>query len=351
MRIELERISRVFDSTPAVDALSLDIPSGALCVLLGPSGCGKSTTLRCVAGLESVDAGHIRFDGRVVDELDPAQRDVAMVFQNYALYPHLSVEQNVAFPLRMRRVPRRARDAKVGDVLRTLGILDLAKRRPKELSGGQQQRVALARALVREPKVFLFDEPLSNLDARLRLELRDEIRALHARLKATMLWVTHDQAEAHALGDLVAVLDRGRLQQFGTPIDVYRRPANRFVAGFVGSPAMGFVDAPLASGRCRALGHAFATDAGTSRVAIGVRPHHLKIGAQGPRTTSAMVLSVEPLGHETFVRVAVDGAPLVAWAPGHAPLAAGSAVSVSFDPDDLHAFADDGARVALELAR
>jgi ABC-type sugar transport system ATPase subunit len=350
VRIELDRVSRVFDGRPAVDALSLEIPAGALCVLLGPSGCGKSTTLRCVAGLESVDAGAIRFDGRVVNELDPAQRDVAMVFQNYALYPHLSVAENVAFPLRMRRVPRATREAKVTEVLRTLGLEELARRRPKELSGGQQQRVALARALVREPKVFLFDEPLSNLDARLRLELRAEIRSLHARLPATMLWVTHDQAEAMSLGDFVAVLDRGRLQQFGTPIEVFERPVNRFVAGFVGAPAMSFVRAPVSEGRVALLGHRFECRSSSPWLELGIRPHRLRFLGDGPLRATVHVHGHEPHGHETFVRVHAGDAELVAWHAGHVAPAVDEAAVVAFDPADLHAFDAEGRRVELNLA-
>ena len=347
MRIEVSHVRRVFGAHAAVDDLSLDVASGELCVLLGPSGCGKSTTLRCIAGLESVDAGEIRFDGRVVNDLDPAQRDVAMVFQNYALYPHLSVANNVAFPLHMRRVPRRERERRVADALHTLGLDELAARRPKELSGGQQQRVALARALVREPKVFLFDEPLSNLDARLRLELRQEIKALHLRLGVTMLWVTHDQAEAMSLGDRLVVLDRGRLQQTGTPIEVFERPANRFVAGFVGSPPMSFVTVPVTAGRCRALTHEFAIDSSAPSVDVGIRPHGLRLDGDGPLRARAIAVSHEAHGHETYLRVTIDGAPFVAWTPGHATPATGTELQVAFDAADLHVFDPDGRRVMM----
>ena len=352
MRVELRGVRRVFDDQIAIDDLDLDVQSGELCVLLGPSGCGKSTTLRCVAGLESVDAGEIRFDGKVVNDLDPAQRDVAMVFQSYALYPHMSVAANIAFPLRMRHVARAERTRRVTEAARALGLDELLQRRPRELSGGQQQRVALARAIVREPQVFLFDEPLSNLDARLRLDLRSEIRALHERLGATMLWVTHDQAEAMSLGDRVAVLDRGRLQQVGTPREVFARPVNRFVAGFIGSPPMNFVRCEVAAGHCQVLGHPFRVSA--SEVAprgaleVGIRAHHLRIGRSGPLHARGEVRAVESHGHESFVSMRIDGAELTAWVTGHSELARGDAADVSFAPTELHVFDERGQRVRLE---
>ncbi len=345
LRIELQHVRRTFGERHAIADLDLDIGSGQLCVLLGPSGCGKSTTLRCIAGLESVDGGEIRFDGRVVNDLDPAQRDVAMVFQNYALYPHMSVAENIAFPLRMRRVAREERERRVSEVALVLGLDELLQRRPKQLSGGQQQRVALARALVREPRVFLFDEPLSNLDARLRLDLRQEIKALHARLGATMLWVTHDQAEAMTLGDSIAVLDRGRLQQVGSPLEVFRRPRNRFVAGFVGSPPMSFVPATVRSGKLRVFGHELCIGAVDGDFEVGIRPHDLRLTDLGPSTLEAVVVAVESHGHESFVVLEHGGARVTAWARGHAECAVGGTVRAGFSVQDLHVFARDGARV------
>jgi multiple sugar transport system ATP-binding protein len=244
--IKLSYVSKVYDGKiTAVDDLSLAVQDGEFLVLVGPSGCGKSTTLRLIAGLEKLTAGTISIGDRVVNDVPPKDRDIAMVFQNYALYPHMTVAQNLAFALRMRKVPRAERERRVRAVADTLGIVELLERKPKALSGGQQQRVALGRALVREPAVFLFDEPLSNLDAKLRLGMRTEIRALQRRVATTAVYVTHDQEEAMILGDRVAVLCDGRLQQVGTPRDVYHAPANRFVATFIGAPAMNVIEGRL----------------------------------------------------------------------------------------------------------
>jgi len=239
--ILLDAVTKRFGRVEAVRELTLRVQEGELLVLLGPSGCGKSTALRIVAGLEAPTSGSVWIGGRRVDGVEPGDRDLAFVFQTYALYPHKSVAENLAFPLRVRKVPRDEVEARVRDVAALLGIEDLLGRRPRELSGGQRQRVALGRAIVRQPRAFLMDEPLSNLDARLRVEMRSEIRRLQQRLGTTTVYVTHDQVEAMTLGDRVAVLRQGRLQQVGTPREVYERPANRFVAGFVGSPAMNLV--------------------------------------------------------------------------------------------------------------
>ncbi|MCC6672071.1 MAG: ABC transporter ATP-binding protein [Planctomycetes bacterium] len=338
VRIELDHVTRRFGGDrAAIDDLSLEIQDGRLCVLLGPSGCGKSTTLRCIAGLEAIDAGTIRFAGRVMNDVDPRARDVAFVFQNYALYPHMTVEENIAFPLRMRGLRRGARQQRVREVAAELGLGDLLGRRPRHLSGGQQQRVALARALVREPKAFLFDEPLSNLDARLRVELRGTIQALHRRLGTTMLYVTHDQAEAMVLGERIAVLDRGRLQQYGTPAEIYARPANLFVAGFLGSPPMNLLRVVARGGRARCLGIEVAVPRREGELVLGLRPQDLVLGGEGLRVRAA-VLAVEALGHETLARVQCGSETVVAWARGHAPGLAGHEAGFAFAAESLHAF-------------
>lgn len=248
-QVTLHNVRKVYPSGfEAVKELSLDIQDGEFLVLVGPSGCGKSTTLRMVAGLEEVSSGTISIGGRVVNDVHPKDRDIAMVFQNYALYPHMSVEKNMAFALKLRGVPKEEINRRVLEAARTLGIEELLDRKPKALSGGQRQRVAVGRAIVREPKAFLFDEPLSNLDAKLRVTTRAELKALHQRLKTTTIYVTHDQEEAMTLGDRIVVMSKGLIQQADAPLEVYRRPLNRFVAGFVGTPPMNFFDGVLVAG-------------------------------------------------------------------------------------------------------
>jgi multiple sugar transport system ATP-binding protein len=293
--IRFEEVSKFFDSVIALDDFSLDIADGEFLVLLGPSGCGKSTALRMVAGLERPTSGTISIGSRVVNHLAPVDRDIAMVFQNYALYPHKSVRQNIEFPLKSRGVPRAERTGLVRSAADTVGLLDLLDRRPRQLSGGQRQRVALARAIVRQPAAFLMDEPLSNLDAKLRGETRAELVALHQRLATTFLYVTHDQVEAMTMGDRVAVMSEGRLQQVDKPATLYEVPRNMFVAAFVGTPGMNlFAPAVLEGG---------------DHVA-GVRPEHLILGVQGAPAT---VILVESLGHERLVScVLPDGTKAVA---------------------------------------
>ena len=265
-RVEFRSVTKMFgDETTAVDALDLDVADGELMVLVGPSGCGKSTALRMVAGLEHPTSGVIEIAGRDVAGLSPAARDIAMVFQSYALYPHMTVRKNLAFPLQRRRMAKADVARRVTDVAEMLELTELLGRRPAQLSGGQRQRVAMGRALIREPVAFLLDEPLSNLDAKLRAELRAELKRLHARLETTMIFVTHDQVEAMTLGDRIAVMDRGRLQQVGTPEDIYRKPRNVFVARFVGSPAMNLLPGP-------APGASPARSSGSDRSSCGLRP-------------------------------------------------------------------------------
>ncbi len=297
--VELRNLEKTFgDGTPVVRGVSLTVSSGQFCVLLGPSGCGKSTTLRMVAGLEDITGGDILIDGTRVNDMVPKDRDVAMVFQNYALYPHLTVRENIAFPLVMKGVAKETRGERVREVAAMLELSELLDRRPAQLSGGQRQRVAMARAIVRKPKVFLFDEPLSNLDARLRAQTRRELKNLHARVKITSLYVTHDQEEAMSLADMVAVMAKGRLQQCASPLDLFLRPANRFVAGFVGTPAMNFLEAAVGaatrSGREIKVGQAtmrLPEHAPQGSCVMGVRPTGLALAASG----SVINETVDPL--------------------------------------------------------
>ena len=304
-------------------------------MLVGPSGSGKSTALRVVAGLDEPTEGRVLIGGRDVTRIAPGDRDVAMVFQSYALFPHLTVERNIGFGLRARRVPRSEAERRVREAAAAVGCASLLHRRPAELSGGEQQRVALARALVREPQVFLLDEPLSNLDAQLRVEMRAELKRLHQRLGGTMLYVTHDQVEALTLGDRVAVLGAGVLHQVGPPAEIYGRPVDRFVATFVGTPAMNMYD--VAGGRAGP----FAVDAPRDRrVQAGIRPEHVALGGDVP----ARVDVVEDAGSEAYLHVVADGHPVVVRVPGEVRAVPGDEVTLSIEPGRLHLFdAETGA--------
>ncbi len=344
--VVLRGVEKRFGDVTAVAAIDLEVRAGELMVLVGPSGCGKSTLLRLIAGLEEPTVGEVWIGGRCVDDVAPGDRDVAMVFQSYALYPHMTVAQNLGFGLRVRGASRAEIGERVGRTAEVLGLEELLSRRPGQLSGGQQQRVALGRAMARDPGVFLFDEPLSNLDAGLRLRTRDEIAALHRRLGTTMIFVTHDQVEALSLGQRVAVMDEGRLQQVGTPDEIYRRPGNLFVAGFVGSPPINRLalardrEGSLAGGPFR-----FAGDREFDSATLGVRPEDLALGG-GPHDFAATVLRVEALGSEQ--RVHLDGpgdAGWVARVPPALRVAAGDRVGVSVAWERAHLFGPDGSRV------
>lgn len=313
----------------AVDRFSLEIPDGEFLVLVGPSGCGKSTTLRMVAGLEEISSGTLEIDGVEMNGVPPKDRDIAMVFQNYALYPHMTVYDNMAFGLKLRRLPRREIDQRVRETAETLGLVDYLKRLPKQLSGGQRQRVAVGRAIVRKPKVFLFDEPLSNLDAKMRVEMRTEIRRLHRQLRATMIYVTHDQVEAMTMGDRIVVMNEGRIQQAAPPLEVYRRPANRFVAGFIGTPPMNMLTGTLRHDGDRLLFQSasarfplprteesarwFRLPEGQSVIA-GFRPETLRVAApEETAMVTGVIDVVEPMGAETDVHLVLeDGTPVIA---------------------------------------
>lgn len=312
--VEFRGVSKSFGTTCVLRNFSLTIADGEFIVLLGPSGCGKSTALRLLAGLESPDSGDLRIDGRSLANVAPRDRDVAMVFQDYALYPHMSVRQNIAFGLAARRVPDA--EARVRETAELLGLSDLLDRRPAELSGGQRQRVAVGRAIARRPLVFLFDEPLSNLDARLRSTLRMEFQRLHRRLRTTSLYVTHDQVEAMTLGERIAVLHQGEIQQIGTPMQVYENPSNRFVAEFLGAPPMNFLS--------------------LNGETIGIRPEHVRVAEEG--SLHGEVEYLERLGAETLVHVRVGNSPVIARHRGPAP-APGAICSLHLDPKGIHRFA------------
>jgi multiple sugar transport system ATP-binding protein len=341
--IELDHVTKEFpNGTRAVDDLELTIGDGEFMIFVGPSGCGKTTALRMVAGLEEVTAGEIRIGGRVVNDLDPVDRDVAMVFQNYALYPHMTVRDNIGFPLRMQRLARRQSDARVREAAQLLGIDDLLHRKPRELSGGQRQRVAMGRAIVRHPQAFLMDEPLSNLDAKLRVQMRAELVKLHARLGVTTIYVTHDQTEAMTLGQRVAVLSKGVVQQVDTPQRLYERPANTFVASFIGSPAMNFLPGRLARGAVEVGRLRFELpasvrsrlDGAPDEVFVGLRPEALSDarlhGASDGHLLTASVEIIEQLGPETLAYVRIDGLETIEL--GERPVELAGALAARLDP-------------------
>ena len=351
-QVVLKDLNKKYDEVHAVKDVNLTIRDKEFMVLVGPSGCGKTTTLRMVAGLEEITAGEIAIGDRIVNDLPPKDRDIAMVFQNYALYPHMSVYDNMAFGLRMRKFERPEIDKRVKRAAEILGIQPLLARRPRQLSGGQRQRVALGRAIVRNPRVFLFDEPLSNLDAALRVQMRVELKRLHDRLETTAIYVTHDQVEAMTLGDRVVVMKDGVVKQVGAPLELYERPTNRFVAGFIGSPAMNFITVRIAEGegglwaeaaglRVRVPPHkteALRRHTGQS-VVMGLRPEALH-PANGATEYSfdANVEVVEPLGSEILLDVRVGDAPVVAKMEPSMRVAAHDKVRLAFDPERVHFF-------------
>ena len=336
--LSLKQVCKQYgDGAPALHEVDLEVADGEFLVLVGPSGCGKSTLLRIVAGLVEKSGGEVRLDGQRVDGLEPGQRDVAMVFQNYALYPHMSVARNLGFPLRMARLPKAQIEARVREVAEILGLEQLLERRPGQLSGGQMQRVAVGRAIVRKPRLFLFDEPLSNLDAKLRGDMRLELQRLHQRLGITTLYVTHDQAEAMTLGDRIAVLEGGRLQQVDRPMAVFERPATRFVGAFIGSPPMNQIRGQVRAG---------VFEAGPLRIPcpllesgevwLGVRSHRISDGQEA----HLRVRDVEALGTRTLVTCELAGAVeglRVSW-EGHRALQVGSEIGIACDPTGLHWF-------------
>jgi multiple sugar transport system ATP-binding protein len=346
--IDLQHVGKRFGPTEVIRDVSLDIPDGEFCVLVGPSGSGKSTLLRMIAGLESVSEGAVHIDGRDVTHLPPKDRDIAMVFQSYALYPQMTVRENMGFGLKLLKRPADEIRRRVDQAAQILDLAPLMDRRPAALSGGQRQRVAMGRAMVREPAAFLFDEPLSNLDAALRASVRGEIRALHSRLKTTSVYVTHDQIEAMTMGDRIVVLRAGRVEQAGTPVSLYEEPVNRFVAGFIGSPAMNFCECTVQRGDGSAQRWAQAGMAlpagidlqGATKVVLGMRPEHLELGAvEGAALTlQAQVVSFEFTGAQTQLTLDSAAGPLVACVPHRPNLAVGDRLAASLPPGRLHVF-------------
>ncbi len=349
--VALRNIVKRFGTVAVINNIDLDIADGEFVVLVGPSGCGKSTLLRMIAGLESITGGEIRIGGRAVNDLEPRERDIAMVFQSYALYPHMTVEQNMGFSMRLRHAPAEDMQKTVGGAAGSLELSPYMDRLPRALSGGQRQRVAMGRAIVRRPKVFLFDEPLSNLDAQLRVQMRTEVRKLHQRIGATSIYVTHDQVEAMTMADRIVVLDRGRVAQIGSPLELYDRPVSRFVAEFIGSPGINMLTGTVGeSGVTVAFTDlpvpiALAAQPSGGTVDVGIRPEHLQPVDHGG--ISGVVQVIEYLGAETYVFIDVGGGRDLCWrTPGRADVSVGSHLTLGFDVARLHVFdPETGARI------
>ncbi|OZC02779.1 ABC transporter ATP-binding protein [Rubricoccus marinus] len=359
--VTLDHVKKEYDNGfVAVHDATFQIEHGEFIVLVGPSGCGKSTTLRMIAGLEDISGGTLSIGGRVVNEVAPKDRDIAMVFQNYALYPHLDVYENMAFGLRLRKTPKAEIDQRVRNAAEKLGLVDELERKPKALSGGQRQRVALGRAIVRNPAVFLFDEPLSNLDAKLRVQTRTQISKLHRELDATMIYVTHDQVEAMTMGDRIVVLDAGHVQQIAPPLELYNRPANIFVAGFIGSPSMNFIEGAV---EVSASGAVFVSPGleplalrgaptASSGITLGCRPEDLYVHGVAPEAKSLVDLGaftvdvLEPMGNEIVLYASRGGTSLVARVEPQELPEPGASVSLSADATKLHLF-DTASGVSL----
>ena len=355
-RLHIDALNKSYGETHVLIDINLQIEDGEFLVLVGPSGCGKSTLLRMIAGLDAPTSGDIVIADRKVNALAPAERKIAMVFQSYALYPHMDVRKNMTFGLKFSGVEAAERDRRVAEATRILRLEPLLARYPRDLSGGQRQRVAIGRAIVREPDVFLFDEPLSNLDAALRVSTRVEIAKLHQLLKATIVYVTHDQIEAMTLADRIVVMNQGRIEQVGKPLDLYYEPANLFVAGFIGSPAMNFFPATverIEGGMARATGPSIAPvslPAGSLKagdaLTVGIRPEHLTVGGAGAFSSSGVVELVERLGESSYAHVRrADDKLMVAEVRGRDTPSAGDAVTLSAPAQDLHAFDPAGQRL------
>jgi len=361
-RLELDHVTKVFqdenEEIVAVDDVSLDIADEEFLVLVGPSGCGKSTTLRMIAGLEEVTDGEIRLDGRTINDVKPQDRDIALVFQSYALYPHKTVFGNISFGLEESTdLSKSEIRERIEEATEMMGISDLLDRKPDELSGGQQQRVALGRAIVRDPDIFLMDEPLSNLDAKLRAEMRTELQQLQSTLGVTTMYVTHDQTEAMTMGDRIAILDGGELQQVGTPLECYHRPNNLFVAGFIGDPSMNFFQGSVHDGTFEAESFEYPFSAetqsaldGETDVTLGIRPEDVRVGMDGDghHTFEAAVAVIEPQGNENTIHLDLDdGGEFLATTTGTPSVAEGETVDVAFPEEAIHVFAT-GSATALK---
>jgi multiple sugar transport system ATP-binding protein len=346
--VEIQDVHKSYGALKTIKGVSVEVPDGAFVVLVGPSGCGKSTLLRMIAGLEDISGGTIRIDGRVINDVEPKNRDIAMVFQNYALYPHMTIAENMGFSLRLARKSKAEITERVSETARILGLADYLDRFPKQLSGGQRQRVAMGRAIVRNPRVFLFDEPLSNLDAKLRVQMRAELKDLHSRLKTTTIYVTHDQIEAMTMADRIVVMRDGVVEQVGAPLDLYDHPANIFVAGFIGSPAMNFITGRIETGNGQpafvsAAGSrlpvtaAAANAAGNGEVIYGIRPEHLSVAPDGTGI-AATVAVLEPTGSETTVVARLGEDQIVALLRERIAAHVGDAMPLQVDPANSHLF-------------
>ncbi|MBO9170569.1 sn-glycerol-3-phosphate ABC transporter ATP-binding protein UgpC [Rhizobium sp. L245/93] len=345
--VELQNLRKSYGALDVIHDISLSISDGEFIALVGPSGCGKSTLLRMIAGLEEVTGGDVLIGGDIVNALTPRERNIAMVFQSYALYPHMTVAQNMAFNLKLSGQPKTVIDQRVNEAARMLDLTALLERKPAQLSGGQRQRVAMGRAVVRNPSVFLFDEPLSNLDAKLRVQMRAEIKTLHQKVQTTSIYVTHDQIEAMTLADRIVVLNQGRIEQHGTPLELYRTPANLFVAGFIGSPAMNVLDGVveglagepvvrLKDGTALRIAAERRVTSG-QEVTIGLRPENLNPGGKGS-PLSGRTLLVEPTGAQTHVLFEIAGQQMTAVVDGEFPVSYGAALNVNINPDQVYVF-------------
>jgi multiple sugar transport system ATP-binding protein len=350
--VEIQNVVKSYGKTEIIREVSVDVPDGAFAVLVGPSGCGKSTLLRMIAGLEDIDGGVIRIGGRAINDVEPKNRDIAMVFQNYALYPHLSISENMGFSLRLAKRPKAEIEQRVAEAARILGLSDYLDRYPRQLSGGQRQRVAMGRAIVRDPQVFLFDEPLSNLDAKLRVQMRSELKDIHARLKTTTIYVTHDQVEAMTMGDQIVVMRDGVVEQTGAPFEIYDRPRNTFVAAFIGSPSMNLLAGTLAEDGgsvTLAGGESIPLPQPLSRrgaVTVGVRPEHF-LPASGAGITLT-VGTVESTGSETIIDGQIGDDRATVLIRDRLVIARGDALPLRVAPEHVHLFdAETGERIEV----
>jgi multiple sugar transport system ATP-binding protein len=343
--VDIRNVQKAYGSVKVIHGVDIEVNNGEFVVLVGPSGCGKSTLLRMIAGLENISGGEIRIGSRVVNNAPPKERDIAMVFQNYALYPHMTVADNMAFSLKLKRAPKTEIKARVDRAAEILGLGKLLERYPRQLSGGQRQRVAMGRAIVRDPQVFLFDEPLSNLDAKLRVAMRTEIKALHQRLKTTTIYVTHDQIEAMTMADKIVVMHDGVVEQVGAPLELYDRPANLFVAGFIGSPAMNILPGATGEGGFVAEGGAvLPLPAGVRNGTgyYGIRPEHMRLESEGG--IPATVQIIEPTGSETQVMVRIGDTPLTCAFRERVTARPGETIRIAPDPGLIHLFEKDSGR-------
>lgn len=340
--VSIKNLVKAYGKTEVLHGINLDVADGEFVVLVGPSGCGKSTTLRMIAGLEEITGGEVSIGGQVVNNMEPKERNIAMVFQNYAIYPHMSVRKNIGFGLRTSKASKAEKAARINEVAEILSMTELLDRRPNELSGGQRQRVAIGRAMVRDPAVFLFDEPLSNLDAQLRQQMRLEIKKLHQRVGNTIIFVTHDQVEAMTMADRIVIMKDGHIQQVGTPFEVFHKPANTFVAQFIGAPSMNMIDGKISKGMIHLndgiqVPVSKTANVTEAEVTLGLRPDDLLVSEE-KGLFEGKVNVLEPLGTETLVYVTVGGQELIAKASGRTPPELGSSVNLSVDPDNMHMF-------------